>query len=73
MPRQTIGKKNSENIEVMVTKLEYIQEDVRDIKHRLEGNYVTKEAFEPVRRIVYGMISVILLSVVGALVALVVM
>ena len=64
--------KTKENIEVIVVKLENIQEDVRDIKRQLEGNYVTRDQFEPIRKIVYGMVSVILLAVVGALVAIVV-
>lgn len=68
----TTPKQNRNNIEVLVTKLDYIQEDVREIKHQLEGNYVTKDQFEPIRKIVYGMVSVVLLAVIGALVTLVV-
>lgn len=71
MTKQSV-KINSDNIEVVVAKLEYIQEDIKDIKHQLEGNYVTIDQFEPVKKIVYGMVSVILLAVVGALIALVV-
>jgi hypothetical protein len=68
MPRKT----NTQNIDIIMTRLDYIREDVSDIKHRLEGQYVTKDEFAPVAKIVYGMVSVILLAVIGALVALVV-
>lgn len=63
---------NKTNIEVLITKMDYVQADVRDIKHKLDAEYVTKDQFEPVKKVVYGMVSVILLAVVGALVALVV-
>jgi len=56
--------------------LEYIKQELADIKKTLEENrglYVTIEEFAPVKNIVYGMVGVILLSVLVALVALVVM
>lgn len=57
---------------VMGNQLDTIESNVNDIKKKLESEYVTRDQFEPVRNIVYGMVSVILLAVVGALVALVV-
>ena len=58
-------------IAVMSNRLGTIESDVRDIKSKLEADYVTQDQFEPVKRIVYGMVSVILLAVVGALVTLI--
>jgi len=63
---------NTQNIDVIATKIDYIQRDVADIKRKLEADYVTREEFEPIKKIVYGMVSVILLAVIGALVAVVV-
>jgi hypothetical protein len=67
----TTNNTNSQNIDVIAYKINDIQEDVKDIKAKLEANYVTKEQFDPVKKIVYGMVSVILLAVIGAVVALV--
>jgi phage/plasmid primase-like uncharacterized protein len=50
----------------------YIKRDVVEIKEKLEKNYVTKDEFAPIKSIVYGMVSVILLTVLGAIVALVI-
>jgi hypothetical protein len=62
-----------------------IKGDVRSIREELSSTYVTKtefapvkedyvskKDFEPVRKIVYGVIGIILVAVIGALVALVV-
>lgn len=61
------------------TTLAVIQNDISYIKKQLDtidtkvGNtYVTKDQFEPVRNLVYGVVTVILVSVIGAVVALVV-
>lgn len=75
MMRQTSinnNNTNAQNIDVIATKIEYIARDVSDIKSKLDDNYVTIDQFEPVKRIVYGMVSVILLAVIGAVVALVI-
>ena len=72
MTRQiTNTNTNIQNIDVIAYKISDIQEDVKDIKGKLEAHYVTNEQFEPVKKIVYGMVSVILLAVIGAVVALV--
>lgn len=61
------------------TKLAVIQNDLTYIKEKLNAvdikvstHYVSKEEFEPIKKIVYGLVSLILVAVVGALVALVV-
>ena len=68
----TPSNTTTQNIDVIATKIDYIQRDVSDIKSKLESEYVTQDQFEPVKRIVYGMVSVILLAVIGAVVALVI-
>ncbi len=61
------------------TKLALLQNDITYIKEKLNAvdskvssSYVSKEEFDPIKKIVYGMVSLILIAVVGALVALVV-
>jgi ABC-type phosphate transport system permease subunit len=45
---------------------------MRTIKENLERDYVTQDQFEPIKKVVYGLVSIILVSVVMALIALVV-
>jgi hypothetical protein len=61
------------------TKLALLQNDITYIKEKLNAvdskvssSYVSKEEFDPIKKIVYGMVSLILIAVVGAVVALVV-
>lgn len=58
-------------IAVIANNIENIKADVKDIKFKLDSQYVTKEAFEPIRKIVYGLVSLILVGVVGATLAIV--
>lgn len=51
--------------------LQYIKDDLKEIKTRLEDKYVTAETFEPVKRLVYGLVGLILIGVVGGLLAMV--
>ncbi len=57
---------------IMQTDLTYIKEKLNAVDTKVSSNYVSKEEFEPIRKIVYGVVSLILIAVVGALVALVV-
>lgn len=47
-------------------KLEFIIKELDEIKAKLEHNYVSQESFLPVRNTVYGLVSLILLTVFGA-------
>lgn len=60
------------DIKVIQNDVGYIRDDVKEIKYSLQQNYVTKDQFDPVRKIVYGLVGLILVAVVGALLALVV-
>ena len=58
---------------------ETTQEMIQEVKNQhmefrseAEKKYVTHEQFEPIKMIVYGTVSVILLSVFGALIAMVI-
>jgi hypothetical protein len=60
------------SVAVILTKVSRIENDLDKVNRRLEYNYVTQDQFEPVRKLVYGMVSIILLAVIGAIVALVI-
>lgn len=62
----------SEKLAVATEKIDTIKADVTDIKTRLEKEYVTQDQFAPVQKIVYGLVSLILVAVVTALITLVV-
>lgn len=57
---------------VMQNDLTYIKEKLNMVDSKVSSNYVSKEEFEPIKRIVYGLVTLILIAVVGALLALVV-
>lgn len=77
--KKTISSEDSVNtnqlttdVAVILSKVEYIEADVKSVKTKLEDDYVTQDQFEPVKKVVYGLVSIILVAVVVALVALVV-
>lgn len=53
-------------------KLDFIIKEIDEIKEKLEKKYVSQEQFDPVKRIVYGMVTVVLVSIVGSVIALVI-
>lgn len=57
---------------LVMALIENIKEDVEYIRDRMDRSYVTKVEFEPVKKLVYGMVSMILVSVVGAVITLVI-
>lgn len=66
-------KTNTQNIDVIATQIEYIADDVKEIKEKLNKDFVTIDQFSPIQRLVYGMVSLVLVSVFGALISLVIM
>ena len=53
-------------------KIDYIIDRVKDIEQKLEMKYVSQDEFKPVKTIVFGMVAIILTSVVVALIALII-
>ena len=52
--------------------LYYLRRDVKEIKAKLEKDYITKQEFDPVKKIVFGLVSLILLTVMGAFLSLII-
>ena len=69
MPEEKNFDVNEKN---MIVHIGYIRRDISEIKLKLDKDYVTSQEFEPIKKIVYGVVSLILFSVIGALVALVI-
>jgi len=56
---------------VMAVDISYIKDEMKEIKELLMKNYITRQEFEPVKKIVYGMVVLILAAVGTAIVSLV--
>lgn len=63
-------------IAVIASNIQDIKDDISDIKKKLENNYVTKDQHvltedrvNRLEKIVYGVITIILIAFVGAVVA----
>lgn len=57
---------------VIANDVGYIKAEVQNIQRQLEVQYVTRAEFEPVKKVVYGLVALVLTAVIGALVGLVV-
>jgi len=57
---------------IVLTKLDYIQRDLVEIKVKLEKDYVTKDEFDPIKKVVYGLVSIMLVALIGSVLSLVI-
>jgi hypothetical protein len=81
-----MNEKDREEFVIMKNEITHIKKDVEEIKslikdhmdwealkyNELRNVYVSKEQFLPVKSIVYGLVSIVLTAVAGALIYLVV-
>lgn len=69
-----MARKNNTEVDlaVMAKDISSIRDDVTEIKLQLESKYVTQVEFDPVKKVVYGLVGLILVAVAGAIIALVV-
>ncbi len=69
-------RNGAQDVKMTLTRLEAnmvaIQASVGDILTALQRGYVTVAEFDPVKRIVYGLVGAVLLSVIGGILALVI-
>jgi len=71
--------KKRSDIGILETKIDYISSEIQEVKNtvnKLEGSinagFVRKEEFDPVKKIAYGLVAIIMTLVITALVYLVV-
>jgi len=60
------------SVAVILSKVSRMEDDLKNVNTKLESKYVTQDQFEPIKKLVYGMVSIVLVAVVGAIVALVI-
>lgn len=56
---------------VINTDIGYIKKDIGEIKTMLENKYITRDQFTPVKMIAYGLVSLVLIAVVGSVMSFV--
>jgi plastocyanin domain-containing protein len=58
---------------VMANDISYIKIQLDHMGNQLSSNYVNKEEFEPIKRLVYGTVAVVGTLLLGAIMGLVIM
>lgn len=64
------NRENASQFKLVELRLANIDDDMKEIKQTLKGNYVTRDQFEPVKTIVYSMVGIVMMGVLGALMTL---
>lgn len=67
----TIEQNIETALAVIQSDINYIKRDLTEVKDKLEADYVTRSEFEPVKKIVFGLVTMVLAGVTGALITLV--
>lgn len=70
--KQNMDQENSITLALLKKDIEYIRKSVDHIESTIKLDYVTRSEFEPTKRIVYGLIGLILTAVVGGLMGLII-
>jgi hypothetical protein len=72
MEKQKVITQQEVIVDLLAKDITYIKEKVVIIEKNLENKYVTQDQFAPVKNIVYGLVTLILIAVVGALLTLII-
>ena len=56
---------------LMAQDIRYIKNSIDELKKEVEGKYVTSVEFEPIKKLVYGMVGLILVSVVTIIMSMI--
>lgn len=59
-------------IELALDQLERVREDIKALESKIDAQYVTRYEFDPIKKIVYGMVTLVLTGVIGAILTLVI-
>ena len=49
-----------------------LKDDISNLNDKVDSKYVTHDEFEPVKKVVYGLVGLILVAVIGALIGLII-
>ena len=65
-------QKDVDEIKLIQKDIGYMKESMRRIEDKLKDEFVVRQEFEPIKKIVYGLVSLILLGVGGAVMGLII-
>lgn len=60
------------NNDLIIYKIDELQKQVREMAASMSVTYVTYKEFDPIKKVVYGLVGLTLMAVVGGVLALVV-
>lgn len=69
---ETSRRRDDVEIALVARDVKYIISEMEKIEKKLDSDYVTQDQFEPVRKIVYGLVATVLLAVIAAILAIVI-
>lgn len=76
MKRQATNNELAVTVGVIVSKVDTIQSDIKEIKAKLEKDFASKEwvmsRYDTARNIMYGIVSILCVAVLGAIISLVI-
>lgn len=67
-----MAQSDETKLAVLDAKLDYISKKVDTIESNQHSNYVSKEEFEPIKKLVYGVVTLVGTVVIGGLLSLIV-
>lgn len=69
---QSFMRKSEISDAEMKKDIEYLIKEVKEIKQLVSDHYITRVEFDPIKKIVYGLVALVLTSVVVGVLALVI-
>lgn len=60
------------NTDLIVYKIDELKTQFNNLEDKIDNNFVTKTEFDPIKRLVYGMVGVILTGVIMGILAIVI-
>ena len=70
-PEPDYRKGEHTQIALMAQDIVYIKDAVKDLRNDIDHKYVTTDQFEPIKKIVYGLVGAVLLAVITAVMTIV--
>jgi len=72
MPDSYTKRQEDIDLAVVASDVKYLIKSIDGINEVLKHKFVTQEEFEPIRRIIYGLVATILIAFIGAVIALII-
>lgn len=66
MAKKITASSDEVQIAVMANDIQYIKKAIDDLTKNLSDNYTPKSEFDPVKKVVYGLVGMTLVAVFGA-------